>query len=290
MLEDLAYFYTQQSELAFTLTGYVAIALGAVLSAIALPVREDRLSRSYFYLRLGMASFVLMINQMWWLLYVPALTAGVSWLLMASDGLAYLAYGAYLIRIAQARSRDGYGDTSRAWFILIPIANLFLLFKPSVEPLDQNRSAAAAWIGVVCFALSRLGMSALMGAVEARTVADMQADPRAVAAFQTLLLRHEGPEAGLDSIVTAEAAPRRLGPDLTLAAVSRQALQVRYDFVIDMVDATSLDPDYLRQFTANVCATYLPYMALGASVTLHYTRSDGATVETLDLTLASCTT
>jgi hypothetical protein len=290
MLEDIAFTYGQQAEWTVTLIAFAVITLGAVLSTMFLPTPDGVLSRSYFYLRLGVASVLVTFNQVWWLFYAPALIAGVSWVFMATDMLGYLAYGAYVIRIAVARSRDAYGDAAKAWFILIPIANLFLLFKPSLQPDSQNRSAAAAWIGVVCFVISRVGMGALMTETSARTTADMQADPRAAQAVRALILRYEGPEAGQEAIALAEGAPRRVGPDLTLNAVTRQVLHMRYDFSIQMGDATSLDPAYRRGFVGDICAVYLPYMQMGATVALHFSRPDGAPVEVIDLSLATCTT
>lgn len=289
MLEDLAYRYTQQSEASFMLMAFVVIALGALLSASLLAPRDGLLSRSYFYQRLGMASVLLMFNQVWWLQYVPLVQAGVSWLPALTDQLGYLAYGAYVIRIAQARSRDAYGTASRAWYILIPLVNLVLVFRASQTPGQTPGSVAAGVIGLVFVAISRLGTTALMTAVEEKTAQDMT-NPAARAAFRTLMVAAEGPAPGLDAIIAAEGAPLRVGPDLSLVSVMRQDLHVTYSFKLDMTDANSLDDGYRREVTSGICTAYLPFMSQGASVTLNYTRPDGATVETLDLSLASCTT
>ena len=289
MLDQLAYRYTQQPEASFLLMAFVVIALGALLSASLLPPRDGLLSRSWFYQRLGMASVLLMLNQMWWLAYVPLMQAGVSWLPALTDQLGYLAYGGYVIRIAQSRSRDAYGTAARAWLILIPFVNLILIFKASQTPGQSLGSVGAGVVGVVFVAISRMGTSALMTAVEEKTTADM-ASPVAQAAFQSLLIAAEGPVAGLDAIIAAEGAPLRVGPDLSLTTVIRQDLHVTYSFNLDMADATSLNADYRRDITSGICRAYLPYMSQGATVTLHYTRPDGTGVETLDLSLNTCTT
>jgi len=289
MLEDLTYRYTQQSQAEILLTAFAVIALGALLSASLLPPRGGLLSRSYFYQRLGLASVLLMLNQVWWLLYVPLVLAGVSWLPALTDQLGYLAYGAHVIRLAQARSRDAYGEASRAWYILIPLLNLVLVFRASQTPGQTPGSVAAGVVGVILFALSRLGSAALMTAVEQKTAQDMT-DPAAQAAFRSLMIATEGPAPGLDAIIAAEGAPLRVGPDLLLVSVTRQDLHVTYTFKLDATDASSLNDGYRRDVTSGICAAFLPYMSQGASVTLHYTRPDGATVATLDLSLASCTT
>ena len=100
MLDLLAFRYTQQSELTFGLIAFIFIVLGAVLSASFLPAsflpasflsaRTGLLSRSYFLQRLGLASVLLMINQMWWLLYVPLVTAGLGWWPAFTDVAGYL--------------------------------------------------------------------------------------------------------------------------------------------------------------------------------------------------------
>lgn len=289
MLDQLAYRYTQQSEGSIILMAFAVIALGALLSASLLPPQGGMLSRSYFYQRLGLASVLLMFNQMWWLFYVPMVQAGVSWLPTLTDQMGYLAYGAYVIRIAQSRSRDAYGDASRAWYILIPLVNLVLVFRASQTPGQTPGSVAAGVVGVIFFAISRMGASALMTAVEEKTAHDMT-NPAAQAAFQSLMIVAEGPAPGLDTIIAAEGAPQRVGPDLSLVSVTRQDLHVTYAFKLDMANATSLDDGYRRDVTSGICAAFLPYMSQGASVTLHYTRPDGTMVETLDLSLTTCTT
>ena len=126
MLEVLAFQYTQLPEPGTFVIGFLAIVIGAVLAASLMAPPEGLLSRSYYFQRIGIASLALVAVQATWLWYPTALAYGVSWLMLASDLLSALAYGAYMIRIAQAD---------------LPAAEP-LLKKLSVESAD-NKSGSA---------------------------------------------------------------------------------------------------------------------------------------------------
>ena len=288
MLEVLAFQYTQLPEPGTFVVSFLAIVIGAVLAASLMAPPEGLLSRSYYFQRIGIASLALVAVQAAWLWYPTALAYGVSWLMLASDLLSALAYGAYMIRIAQARSRDAYGHTGRAWFALVPLVNLVLLFKPSQSPDAAPGSTGAALVGLGLIILSRLAVPVLLNAVELRTVAGMQ-DPEIQAAATALRVRALGTAAALDILIVAEGAPAEIQTGLTLTAVTRSDLHLTYEFSLDQTDAEVLVDDYRAEVTSSFCSGLMLYLTAGASATLHYTRSDGHELARIELSLAECT-
>lgn len=288
MLEVLAFQYTQLPEPGTFVISFLAIVIGAVLAASLMVPPDGLLSRSWYFQRIGIASLALVAVQASWLWYPTALAYGVSWLMLAGDLLSALAYGAYMIRLAQARSRDAYGHTGRAWFALVPLVNLVLLFKPSQSPDAAPGSTGAALVGLGLIILSRLAVPVLLNAVELRTVAGMQ-DPEIQAAATALRVRALGTAAALDILIVAEGAPAEIQTGLTLTAVTRSDLHLTYEFSLDQTDAEVLVDDYRAEVTSSFCDGLMLYLTAGASATLHYTRSDGHELARIELSLAECT-
>jgi hypothetical protein len=258
------------------------------LAAVLLPAPSAPLSRSWYYLRVGFAALGLALGQMLWLLYVPALKLGVSFLFLVTDIGTALAFGAFIAQISRARSRDAYGHDGRAWMAFVPFANLVLLFKASLSPDPARGSAGSAWGGVALVLLSR-GVTALVENSGDSITAQVQNDPEVIAIVQSLTMRSKGIEAALDNQIAAEGAPYQIEPGLLLSAVTRTGTRLNYDFVMDQPGATSLDPAYHRQVHDSMCASLMPYLLEGATAVIRFARSDGFEIGVLDLSVTECT-
>ena len=288
MLEVLTLQYGALAQGVLIAIGLGFILLGALLFALFGPRPPLPLSRSWYYLRFGMASFLLALGQMLWLLYVPALKLGVSFLFVVTDAGAALAYGAYVAHFSCARSRDAYGHDGNAWMAFVPLINLVLIFKASQSPDPSRGSAGAAWGGVALALLSR-GVTAVVENSADSITAQVQNDPAVIAIVQSLTLRAEGIEAALDRQVAAEGAPFQVEPGLLLSAVTRAGSQITYLFVLDQPGATSLDSTYRKQVHTNMCASLMPYLQAGASAAIRFARPDGAEIDVLALSVKECT-
>lgn len=289
MLEVLTLRYAELAQGLLIAIGLGVIVLGGMLVFVLVPRRSDLLSRSWYLQRLGMASFLFAVNQLWWFLYVPAVKIGVSFLFVLTDTVGELAYGAYIAHIALARSRDAYGHDGRAWWAFVPFVNLFLLFKPSQTPDTAPGSTAAALVGLVLFGMGR----AVIGIIENSGDGfgeQVASDPQALEIIRSLKMRAQGIEAALDDLIAAEAAPTRLATTLELTAVTRRASHLRYDFTLDLPQDEVLSADYRRQVHAQMCAGLMQYLTMGATAALHYARPNGSEIEILTLSLAECTT
>lgn len=289
MLELLAYQFAQLPRTSLMVVSIALILLGSVLAAAFLPARQDKLPRSLYFRQQGLATLLFAANQIWWALWPAALKAGLLWLLLVPVVLGCLGYGAYVLRIGQARSNEGYGHPGNAWFALVPILNLVLLLRTSLNPSEGRGSVGAALAGFALFAMSRIVPMPINHLIESQNTAARQ-DPAAIAAALDLRLRADGPEAALDQLIATEHAPARIGPDAVLTAVTRQDLHLFYEVRFDTPGVTSLGAEYRRAMTAHFCDTQLALMKLGSRFTLHYTTADGSEVETLDLGLAACLT
>ena len=64
-----------------------------------------------------------------------------------------------LCAISVARSRDAYGDGRRAWMALVPIANLFLLFKSSLTKSENSLRAKTLKVLAVVAAIGLIFIS-----------------------------------------------------------------------------------------------------------------------------------
>jgi hypothetical protein len=288
MLEVLSFQYTQLPAPVLTLIAYLFTVAGGLLAALFLPAGDGTLNRSSYFLWLGVGMFALAINQLWWLLYVPALKTGWSGLLLVSDLAGSLVYGGFVLRLAMARSRDAYGHARRAYLAFIPFANFVLLFKAGQNPVVRHGVQGTISAAIVVMVLSRIVTSTLTDEVT-RRAEDAAADPQIVAVTKSMQLRARGIEAGLDELIAAEGAPARIDSDLMLQAVTRQGLHLTYDFILDAPEAEALSDDYRQAVHVGFCDGLMPYLNLGATATLNYLRNDGADVESLELSLAGCT-
>lgn len=289
MLEALVLNYGDLPRPAFFLIGATLAALGGLIAALALPAPSLPLSRSWFYLRLGLATLVLTLGQGLWILYLPALKAGISFALVLADVFSCLLFGAYVGQIARARSLDAYGNGKGAWMAFVPIANLFLLFRPGQPPSPAPGSVGIALLGVALSVFVRLAGTGIEGATA--TAADqIQNDPQAVAIVQALSVRARGIEVALDDLILAEGAPVAIDATLTLQSVTRSDLIITYDYVLDEPAATSLDTQYRNYVRDTMCGGLLPYFQAGAAARIRFARKDGAEIEVLDLSVTGCTT
>lgn len=288
MLDTIVLSYGGLDPAAHFLIATAFIILGAILAALARPTPAEPLSRStYFYLS-TLALFLLSATQLVWLLYVPALRLGATFLLMLCDFASCLAFGAYSAQIARARSRDAYGHGRHAWMAFVPLANLWLLFKSPLQPIEAPGAGWRVLAGLVLVLLGRI-LTVFIESNGDNIAHQIQADPKVAALVQALNIRANGIEAALDDLILAEGAPVAIDATLTLQSVTRDGRSITYDYVLDDPTATALDPDYRNQVRAYMCDGLLAYLEAGATARIRFARTDGAQIEVLALSVTECT-
>lgn len=288
MFDFVTYQYVNLPQIGMLGVNWLAILLGAMVVAVQRPAGQRLMSRSYYYQRIGTATFLLACTQVLWFLYVPALMHGVSILLVVSDLTFSVLYGGYVFQISQDRSRDGYGTAGRAWMGLVPLINLALVFKPSQHATIAPRSGSAITVGLIAMFLARAVAQGVMPGLE-QHMAEEGAEAAAHDRLLAFNIRGDA-EAALDGLIAAEAAPTAVDTNLMLTAVTRSGLQVTYDFTLDQPGADSLAPEYRTAVKARFCDSLMPYLTAGVIVTLHYRLTNGTELDRIPLSLHECTT
>jgi hypothetical protein len=288
MLEVLVFRYGNLPQAAIIGLVFGAMLAGAATWAIFGRRPLYPLSPSWYVLRLGFGACLLAAGQMLWLFYVPALKLGIAFLLVLADFFGAFAYGVYIMHISKSRSRDSYGHDRNAWMAFVPFANLLLMCRPSQTTSIAPRSFSSATFGITLLVLSRI----IFSYVETSSVdiaEKINADPKAKSVVQALSVRATGIEQALDTLIAAEPAPTRIDTDLELTAVTREGTHLIYEFRLDNANAQTLDPDYRGFVHGHFCSALMPYLEAGATVQLRYQRLDGTEFDTVDLSLAECT-
>ncbi|OOZ42608.1 hypothetical protein BOW37_12810 [Solemya velum gill symbiont] len=130
------------------------IVLGAIIGGIFKPVNY-KMQRGAYYLNMMLAVFIGTALQAIWFFSLDALVNGYLILLAIFDFAVWLIVGFILVVLNKARSLDAFGTTGYAPLGFIPIANLWLLFKPSKEdypsPKGLTHGIPAALLGIILF-------------------------------------------------------------------------------------------------------------------------------------------
>jgi hypothetical protein len=264
MFDILSYRYSQLPEPTLWALSFLAICLGGAFGALLRRGSAVRLRRSVYFLGVSAATLALSVNQVWWLLYVPAVKAGLSGIFPVTDLIGALAYGVVLAQLALARSRDAYGDGMRAWMAFVPAIALILLFKPSLGPQGQPANRGAVVAGLILLFLSRAATTALQDG--SSTVAEqVRTDPATAAAINRIALQAGGLEPGLDDLIAREAAPQQIDADLALTKVTRTGTAVTYLYTLNDPSADRLGGAYRASVTAGFCDALMLYLNQGAT-------------------------
>ncbi len=139
MLEDIALRYVDQSESNLRGIGYGLLILGAIIAGIV-NKSKDELARAPYFAYSALIYLLVSAVQIVWLQSLPAIIGGYLWVLMVVSMAASVIGGFFACKIAMARSRDAYGHGRMAALAFIPLANLWLLVKPSKTALSANRA------------------------------------------------------------------------------------------------------------------------------------------------------
>ncbi len=133
MLGDLTQSYAALSPPDHAAMDYLLVHVGAVLGWFQFAGTQLRLGRARYILWLLLLGLALTANQVWWVVYMPAVQAGMidKLSLPVFDMASYLALGACMTLLAIARSRDAFGRRRFAILAFVPVFSFVLLLIPS---------------------------------------------------------------------------------------------------------------------------------------------------------------
>ena len=295
MLEDLALQYVGQTEGGSRAISYGLVIIGAIIAGYFTKSKSEIARAPYF--AFGALLFLAVAGvQFVWLESVSAIAGGYLWVLMTVDLLSSLALGFFTCQIAMARSRDAYGDARNAVLAFIPVANLFLLFKPSkrtqtinpVPTIPLLTGGLGVFIGFVMFAAAFALIGYLRVEIERQTAA-ASTQPRAQKIGMDFLLKSQGLEGTLRTIATEFKAPVVLDAVTTLARIETANTQLRRVYLVSGDNQVATGA-FRSAVESNICAhpAFIPLLRAGASIREVYLQRDGKQIGAILVTREVC--
>ncbi len=287
MLEDIALRYVDQSESNLRGIGYGLLILGAIIAGIV-NKSKDELARAPYFAYSALIYLLVSAVQIVWLQSLPAIIGGYLWVLMVVSMAASVIGGFFACKIAMARSRDAYGHGRMAALAFIPLANLWLLVKPSKTALSANRAPTIPLLTGGLGVLS--GFSMLVAAVVVTVFIEQEADriaksvPQEPASQQAgidSMLRSHGLEGTLRLVAAAADAQLPITVDdvTKLTRIEVDGTQLRRTYVVTF-DMGTISDAFRARSTDGICAYdgFIPLLRAGATIREVYVRADGSPI------------
>ncbi|MBO9431613.1 hypothetical protein [Sulfitobacter sp. R18_1] len=294
MLEEIAIQYVSQTDDSLRQIFYGITIAGAVVAAVLHKGRAE-IPRAAYFAYSGILFFIAAVSQLIWFGSIAAITGGFLWIFMLVDVVVGLGTGYAYGMIAMARSRDAYGHARMAFLAFIPIANLWLLLKPSKSDFSPNRakiiSLLTGALGVLTgfiFLILGFVLSAFIQVETNRMVSDADNDPAMQRAGIDMMLRGQGLEKTL-RLIAAEVPSQRVDETTTLLRVSGEGSTLRYVYEV----STNLDalPLSMRIGLVQHNCIYeglRPVIEAGAIVEHVYQRTDNSEIGVVTVTREIC--
>jgi len=295
MLEDIALRYVNQSEDELRAIGYGLVILGAIIAGVV-NKSKDELARAPYFAYSALILFFVSAVQIGWLQSLPAMSGGYLWVLMVVSIAASIISGFFLCKIAIARSLDAYGHGRMAALAFIPLANLWLLSRPSKNAVSANRAPTIPLLTGGLGVLS--GFAMLIAAVavtayieqEANRMAERaQAEPASQQASIDFMVRSQGLEKTLRLIVTDAHTPITVDEVTTLARIEVDGTQLRRTYVISRPLKTISD-ELKASITNEICAhgPFIPLLRAGGTIREVYIKPDDSPIGAVLVTRNVC--
>ncbi|MBY6082077.1 hypothetical protein [Ruegeria arenilitoris] len=202
-METLAYDYLYLDPNMQSLLGLLAIFSGAIFGGLVLHAPKP-LRRSPAFLLVALVGLVTALAGFAWTNIEVMANNNSLWLLAANELGIKFAGGVCFVLIAKGRAIDAYGSAWYAFLGFVPLINLFLIFKPSLNRLPKEQTGLGALAGVPAVVLGLFLLGGI-GAVEravARSVAQQFDTPRTEEALRVGYLRSLDTEVLLDLLVS----------------------------------------------------------------------------------------
>ncbi len=202
-METLAYDYLYLELNMQSLLGLLAIFSGAIFGGFVLHAPKPLRRSPAFFLVALVGLFTALAGFAWTNIEVMA-SKDLLWVLMANELLVKFAGGVCFVLIAKGRAIDAYGSSRFAFLGFVPLLNLFLIFKPSLNRLPKAQTGLDALAGAPAVVLGIFLLGGI-GAVEravAQNVAKQFDTPKTEEALRVGYLRSLDTQALLDLLVS----------------------------------------------------------------------------------------
>jgi hypothetical protein len=291
MLQEAAYKYVMLSEDTLKAIGYALLLLGAAIAGY-FHTSSTLVRRGKYFAGIGLIFFLVSLAQVVWLSAPAAIAGGYLWIFLYADILSSMAGGYAIVVLAKARSRDAFGNPGKAFLALIPFANLWLFFAPSMVSEGQKRGTsiwrglAAVVVGLVLFALSLICTVAINN--RANEVAEQSSsDEKVQSASLDLIARTQGIESALKDMTSQ--TPQKIDDVTTLLRIEADRNVLQYVYELSS-SANEIPYSFGGQLIGKNCKnnTVIPLLRNGATVKHLYLKPDGTEIGTVIVTRQIC--
>lgn len=292
MLEDLAIRYVSADQSQLKLLSYALIVVGGAIGGI-FHRSELEMQRGTYFAFTGCLFLAAALSQLIWIGSVESLIKGTLWVLMSIDLATSLVLGYLLAVIAMARSRDATENARSAFAAFIPLANLWLMLKPSKSLSGSpNRyqsflsGGTAVLVGIVALAASTLVTKYAEREIAAR-IASAESNPEYAEKSLLLLIAKQGLEQTIVQIAAEVKTPEEINKIIRLDRVYGDGGTLRYEYI---KTTTTVGSDNERSnLISNICRSDLRgLISAGATVEFRYLYADGSELEKVSVAADQC--
>ncbi len=266
------------------------VVFGALLAGL-ISRRKFELKRVPFFVYWTALFAVGKVMDLVWLNAPAAYTGGYLWTLVALVMVVTIAVGYVLGVITMARSRNAWGHPYYAALIFVPIANLWLFFKPPKSPTTADATSVpltTGWRGIatgVVLIIVGVGVT-FVTRLESDTVAGDETWQNANIDY---LIRDQGLERALALMADDVELPLVISESLTLVELNTYGTTIRYEYQVDAQGDSLLDS--FRQSVIDGLCSNAPMRRIldaGARFEYAYYGLDGYAFGTIEVTAESC--
>ncbi len=291
MLEDIALRYVNQSEYELRAIHYGLVILGAIIAGVV-NKSKDELARAPYFAYSALIFFFVSAVGIVWLQSLPAIDGGYLWVLMVVSVAAVIIGGFLFCKIAIARSLDVHGHGRMAALAFIPLANLWLLSRPSKNAVSANRAPTipllTGGLGVLSGFIMLIAAMGVTVYIE-QEVNRMVAEPASQQAGIEIVVRSQGLEKTLLFMVADPQTPITIDNITTLARIEADGTQLIRTYIVDSPLKTISDELRARS-TNGICAhgPFIPLLRAGGTIREVYIKPDDSPIGVILVTRNLC--
>jgi len=284
----------------FHLAPEIIVGLAFVISVMgfflaAATVNVNRYLRRVSYVGWNaVLTFGLSTSQLLWLLIYPAADVGLLWVLVCAALGSYAFYGAGLYCIAAARSLDITRDTARAWWSIVPILNLWLMFargRDGNSSTAKKRTAFSKYIADPLAVTASLVLILFGSFIDTSGAEVLNSNQTPGAKFNELMTHSMTLEESFEREVELGQTelPLRTDHDTVLVHISAHEKTLTQYFEVD--SETRVFPENHKLTLANIfCADGMfgPDIKRGGTLNMIYNSTSGSLVASFEVTQKDC--
>jgi len=238
---------------------------------------DFRLQRGTYFLNTAFVIFFASIANGIFFLTFDAVVGGYLFAIVSLDIIIWAVTAYFLIVIAKARSNDAYGHSNYAALSFIPIANLWLIFKPSKDDYAPKMTAltsgvTAVIIGIILSISGRgigLAMVNAMDNYATTTIAQKHGKAIAYKYFQYYAQR-DSLTAALEYYKTLDVIGQQIDEITYLNDIVVEEDKMTYKFLVTDNNITGFTQEKRNEWRDYVCDNNKPLFDVGASMIFHY--------------------